>query len=64
MDWQTKLTSRKFILAMATGLLVVLNDGLGLGIPEDALLKLVGIVGIWIFGESWIDAASVKKNGG
>ena len=57
-----KIKSRKFVLAVASALLVVLNQGLGLNLPDEAIMKVVGIVCSYIFGQSLVDAVAAKKN--
>lgn len=56
-----KLWSRKFLLALATGILVVLNDGLDLGLDKDTIMMVVTVVVGWIFGESGVDIARTRK---
>lgn len=56
-----KLKSRKFILALATGILIVLNDGLNLGLNTETIMYVVGIVATWITGEALVDTARAKK---
>ncbi len=51
-----RLKSRKFLMAFAAALLIVLNEGLGLGVDPDAYGWIVGVVTAWILGESYIDA--------
>ena len=51
-----KLRSRKFWMAVAAAVLVILNDGLGLGIDEETVLAFVGLVLGYIFGEAYVDA--------
>lgn len=57
-----KLKSRKFILAVGTGLLIILNEGLGLGISNESVMYFVGIIATWIVGESAIDMKRVKND--
>lgn len=52
-----KLLSRKFILALATGILVILNDGLDLGLQTETIMYVVGIVATWIVGEAAVDVS-------
>lgn len=54
-----KWKSRKFILAVGTGLLVVLNEGLDLGWSNESVMYFVGIIATWILGESAIDMKRV-----
>ena len=56
-----RFTSRKFLMAVAAALLIVLNEGLGLGIPTDAYGWLVGVVVAWILGESYVDGKAAGK---
>ena len=51
-----KLKSRKFWLAVGSVILVIANEGLGLGIPEDAYWAVVLPVMAYVFGESYVDA--------
>lgn len=54
-SWAERLKSRKFLMAVATALLMILNEGLELGIPTDVYGWIVGVVIAWILGESYID---------
>lgn len=56
-----KLASRKFWMAIAGALIVVLNEGLGLGIPEETYWGIVALVLGYIFGEAAVDVARVKN---
>lgn len=51
----SKFKSRKFWLAIVSAVLVVLNDGLDLGINREAIMTMAGIIISWILGESFID---------
>ncbi len=51
-----RMLSRKWLLVVATIALVVLNEGLGLGIPEKAYWAVIIPVVGYICGESYIDA--------
>ena len=51
-----KLKSRKFWMAVATALLIILNDGLGLDLPKEATLQLAAVVIAYIIGEAAVDA--------
>src|SRR5690606_32925257 len=59
----SKLKSRKFILAVVTAILIVLNDGLGLGIDSGTVLAFAGIVATYILGESAVDVARKPQGG-
>lgn len=56
-----KLKSRKFWMAVVTGLLIVLNDGMDLGIEQETVLAFSGIIATYIFGEAATDVAKVRK---
>lgn len=55
-----KLKSRKFWMAVITAILVILNDGLELGIEQDTVLTFAGLVISWIIGESAVDTARAR----
>ena len=55
-----RLKSRKLWMAVAGAALVVLNEGLGLNIPEDAVLALAGIIIAYILGQGVVDAQRAK----
>lgn len=57
----SKFKSRKFLLALATGVLIVLNDGLGLGLDAETIMYVVTVVVGWIVGESGVDIARTRK---
>lgn len=54
--WIERLKSRKFLLAVASALFIILNEGLELGIPAEVYGWIVSVVVAWILGESYIDA--------
>ncbi|OUS72972.1 hypothetical protein B1748_23475 [Paenibacillus sp. MY03] len=56
-----KFKSRKFWMAVITGLLIILNDGLDLGIDQDTVLAFAGIMATFILGEAGVDAVRSKK---
>ena len=51
-----KLKSRKFWLTIAAMLLVLVNEGFNLDIPEETYWALVLPVIAYVFGESYVDA--------
>jgi len=55
-----KLTSRKFWVAVATALFIVLNEGLGFNIDSELYWKLVTLALGYIFGEAAVDVARAK----
>lgn len=56
-----RLKSRKFLMAVAAAVLIVLNEGLGLGIPADAYGWFVGVVVAYILGEAYTDGKAAGK---
>lgn len=56
-----KFKSRKFILAVVGAILIILNDGLDLGIDSNTVLAFAGLLATWIVGESAIDATRTAK---
>lgn len=50
-----KLKSRKFILTVATAILTVCNDGLGLGLPSESIMQIVGLVAAYVVGQGYVD---------
>ena len=60
-SWADRLKSRKFLMALATALLMILNEGLELGIPADVYGWIVGVVIAFILGESYVDGKAVDK---
>ena len=56
-----KLTSRKFWLSIVSATLVVLNDGLDLGIDQETVLVFAGLIFSFIFSEGIVDATRAKK---
>ena len=54
-----KFKSRKFWMAVVSGLLVIVNDGLDLGLPNESILSIAAIVLGYIFAEAAVDA--IKK---
>ncbi len=56
-----KLTSRKFWVAVATAIFIVLNEGLGFDIDQELYWKLVALALGYIFGEAAVDIARAKQ---
>lgn len=55
----SKWISRKLATAFFSALFIILNEGLELGVPEEVYGYIVGIVMIYIIGQSAVDI----KNG-
>lgn len=47
--------SKKLVVAIATGILVICNDGFGLHLPTESILSLVGTACTYIIGQSAVD---------
>lgn len=65
MDWKSKLTSRKFWLAVAefvTMLIIALGGGQETATEVAALIMAGAAVIAYIVGEGLIDAASAKSD--
>ncbi len=60
--WKQKLTSRKFWMASATALFIILSEGLGLNVPKDVYWKLVALAMSYIFGEAAVDIARARRS--
>lgn len=56
-----KLKSRKFWIAVLSGLLVLLNDQFGWGITPDTLNKFVTLMIGYLLAEGAVDAAGAIK---
>lgn len=56
-----KLKSRKFWITVASSVVVILNDGLGLNIDSETVLGFTGIVVSYILGQSYVDGKPLKK---
>ncbi|MCK5611932.1 hypothetical protein KAR91_59230 [Candidatus Pacearchaeota archaeon] len=50
-----KLKSRKFILVVATAMLTICNDGLGLGLPSESIMTIVGLVASYCVSQGYVD---------
>ena len=51
-----RLRSRKLWMAIATGLLVIANEGLDLDLPNEAIMTIVALIITYILGQSYVDA--------
>ena len=52
----SKLKSRKFWIAVAGAIILVLTEGLGVDIPREAILSFIGILIAYILGEAYVDS--------
>ena len=59
-DWKRKLTSRKFWVAVASAVFIILSEGLGLNVDQELYWKLIALTLGYIFGEAAVDVARVK----
>lgn len=60
-DIWTRLKSRKFLLALANFIFVVLNEVAGCPVDREAYFAITGGVIAWVFGESYVDGQAVQK---
>jgi len=59
-DIWTRLKSRKFLLALANFLFIVINEVLGAPIDREAYFAITGGIIAFICGESYVDGKAVK----
>lgn len=57
-----KLTSRKFWVAVASAVLIILSEGLDLNIDKELYWKLITLALGYIFGEAAVDIARAIGN--
>jgi hypothetical protein len=62
-NMSSKFKSRKFWLAIISAILVVLNEGLDLGISSETVITFAGIVLSFIFSEAYLDGKKLKAGG-
>ena len=58
----TRLKSRKFLMSVATTLLICINEVVGRPVNEDAYWVIVSLVVAYVLGESAVDAYAVKRS--
>lgn len=51
-----KLKSRKFWVAVASALFIILTEGLGINVEPIAYWSLIGVAIAYICGEAYVDA--------
>jgi len=56
-----KLTSRKFWVAVASAVFIILSEGLGFNVDSELYWKIVVLALGYIFGEAAVDIAKTKK---
>jgi len=56
-----KLTSRKFWVAVASAVFIILSEGLGFNVDSELYWKIVALALGYIFGEAAVDIAKTKK---
>ena len=57
-----RLTSRKWLTAIATILLIICNEMVGLNIPEEAYWAIISPAIAYILGEAYTDGKAAGKN--
>ena len=55
-----KLKSRKLLITLGTGILILLNRALNLGIDDETITKLVGLVVGYDIGQGVADLVNKK----
>lgn len=55
-----KLTSRKFWVAVASAVFIILSEGLGFNVDDTLYWKIVTLALGYIFGETAVDIARTK----
>ena len=55
----TRLKSRKFLMSLATTILICINEVSGRPINEEAYWVIATLVVGWIAGESYVDGQAV-----
>lgn len=58
-----RLKSRKFLMALAAILLIIINEMIGLNIPPDAYWAIVLPVIAYILGEAYTDGKNKESRG-
>jgi len=58
---KSKLSSRKFWVAVASALFVMLTEGFGINIDPAVYWSVVGIATAYIVGETAVDIARKEK---
>ncbi|MFA7468928.1 MAG: hypothetical protein WCY82_11800 [Desulfotomaculaceae bacterium] len=61
-DIWTRIKSRKFLVALANFLFIVINEILGAPVDREAYFAITGGIIAFIAGESYVDGQGVKKN--
>ena len=55
-----KLTSRKFWVALASAVFIILSEGLGFNVDSELYWKIVALALGYIFGEAAADIARAR----
>ena len=55
-----KLKSRKFWVAVASALFIILTEGMGIDINPEAYWALIAIVATYVLGEAYVDSRKTK----
>jgi len=56
-----RLKSRKFLMALASILLIIINEIIGLNIPSDSYWAIILPVIAYILGEAYTDGKAAGK---
>tara|TARA_R110000744_G_scaffold380215_1_gene500263 strand:- start:54909 stop:55100 length:192 start_codon:yes stop_codon:yes gene_type:complete len=58
---RTLLNSKKFVAALASGLFVLLNETLAIGITEETITQLIGLAAAYVIGQGIADLGKEVK---
>lgn len=56
-----KLKSRKFWVTLATLVVIVFSQQLGLDLSPEQIISGAGVVSSYLFGQSYVDRAALVK---
>ena len=56
-----KYKSRKFIVGVVAFLSIVLNDAFGKPVSDEAMMKAIGVLGVYILGQGIADHGAQGK---
>lgn len=60
-DWKARLTSRKFWMVVVGSVFVILNEGLGLDLPEESITQVIYLILGFVLAEGAADVVSRIK---
>lgn len=54
------LKSKKLVIGVVAALAIVINDALGKPVSDDAMMKAIGILGVYILGQGIADTGKER----